>query len=298
MKYKFWLILVLAQTIWASSYVVMKIALEGLPVPMVIFLRYGCVALFFVVVWLIKGLPKLNPKIILGSLLVGGLNFYGSQMLQLKGLEHTQAIDVSILILFEPMLTMLMAFVILKERISKHLWTVLIVSMLGFLLISDIHFQSNMINWSKARLYGNALFLSALFFEATCSVCGKFFTDQNTPFDAMGLLMFFGGACALVCHFSLITSYDYNSISLKTWMALVFLVLGCSVFAYTAWYYAISKVRVQFVALSLFLQPIVGSIMGYLVLGEHLSLRTFFGAMVIGVALIWWQSAQKSTQGL
>ncbi|MCB1198792.1 MAG: DMT family transporter [Deltaproteobacteria bacterium] len=297
MKLQYWLLLIVAQTIWASSYVAMKISLSAMPYSMVIFLRYGTVALFFLGYWFITGFPRFTPKIVWGSLLIGFLNFYGSQFLQLHGLEKTQAIDVSILILFEPMLTVLMAYFILQERITKNLWIVLAISMLGFFVISDIHFQDRVLMWSKARVWGNLLFLSALIFEASCTVFGKVFTEENNAFNAMGLLMFFGGVGALLIHFPTVISFDYASISMRAWGALMFLAFGCSIFAYTAWYFAISKVRVQFVALSLFLQPIVGSLVGFLVLGEELSPRTFVGALIISIGLLWWQARRKAVLG-
>lgn len=293
MNLRYWLLLIAAQTIWASSYTAMKLALAELPFSLVIVLRYGAVAVFFLTYWCIRGFPVLDKRIVLGSFVIGFMNFYGSQSLQLHGLQHTQAIDVSILILFEPMLTVLMAYFFLKERISKNLWIVLLVSMFGFFMISDIRLSADGFAMSKMRLYGNALFLGALIFESICSVFGKFFTQKNHAFDAMGLLMSFGGVVGFVMHAPEVMTYSYAQVSGKVWWSMAFLALGCSVFAYTAWYYAISKVRVQFVALSLFLQPIVGSIVGYMVLGEQLSARTLIGATIISIGLVWWQTKRS-----
>jgi drug/metabolite transporter (DMT)-like permease len=120
MQFSSLLLLIAAQAVWASSYIAMKLSLEHLSPPMVVFLRYGLVLLMFLPYWMITGFPKLDRKILMASLIVGAANFYGSPILQVHALRYTQATDVSFLILIEPMLTVLMAFFILKERISKN----------------------------------------------------------------------------------------------------------------------------------------------------------------------------------
>ena len=289
------LLLVIAQSIWASSYVAMKICLENLTPELVVFLRYGMVVVAFLPYWLITGFPKFDRKLLMASFIVGAANFYGSPILQTHALRYTQATDVSILILIEPMLTVLMAFFILKERISNHLWKVLALSMLGFFLVSDIDFSGKPEAASQLRFFGNVLFFGSIFFEALCSVTGKYFTKRNKPWNAMGLLMASGLLICFAVHSQSILTFDYASITGKTWIALLFLSIGCSIFCYCAWYVVIAKVPVQFVALSLFLQPVVGSIMGYLFFRETITAMTLIGGVVIVGALIWWQRLEKST---
>jgi drug/metabolite transporter (DMT)-like permease len=288
-------LLILAQTIWASSYVAMKICLEQLAPELIVFLRYGMVVAAFLPYWLITGFPKFDRKLLIASFIVGAANFYGSPILQTHALRYTQATDVSILILIEPMLTVLMAFFILKERISNHLWKVLALSMVGFFLISNIDFKGNPEATSKLRFFGNLLFFGSIFFEALCSVTGKYFTKKNKPWNAMGMLMTSGLVFCFAIHSQAILSFDYASITSRTWGALLFLSIGCSIFCYCVWYIVIAKVPVQYVALSLFLQPVVGSIMGYLFFKETITAMTLLGAGIIIGALVWWQRLEKST---
>lgn len=289
------LLLIVAQTIWASSYVAMKIALGVMPPELVVFLRYGMVVVCFLPYWIITGFPKVDRKLLIASFIVGAANFYGSPILQTHALRYTQATDVSFLILIEPMLTVLMAFFILKEKISGNLWKVLALSMVGFFLISDIRFNRSEQMASELRLLGNLLFFGSIFFEALCSVTGKYFTKKNKPWNAMGLLMASGLVLCFAVHSRSITTFDYSLVTANAWYALLFLSIGCSVFCYCAWYVVIEKVPVQFVALSLFLQPVVGSIMGYLFFKEVITIKTLLGGGIIVGALIWWQSMEKTT---
>jgi drug/metabolite transporter (DMT)-like permease len=289
------LLLIAAQTIWASSYVAMKIGLESLTPALVVFLRYLLVVACFIPYWCITGFPKMDRKLLMASLIVGAANFYGSPILQVHALQYTQATDVSFLILIEPMLTVLMAFFILKEKISKNLWKVLILSMVGFFLISDIRLTGDSTQLTKLRFFGNMLFFGSIFFEALCSVTGKYFTKKNKPWNAMGVLMTSGLLCCFAIHSNEIISYNYTEIATKTWAAIVFLSLGCSIFAYCAWYIVIAKAPVQYVAVSLFLQPVIGSILGFIVFREVITLTTLLGGGIIVAALVWWQRLEQST---
>ena len=295
MKLSYLLWLLAAQTVWAASYVAMKIGLQAMPPVMVVFLRYFIVLCLFVPFWLIKGFPKIDRKIFLASFFVGAANFYGSPILQTHALKYTQATDVSFLILIEPMLTVLMALLILKEKISNNLWKVLGLSMLGFFLISDIHFSEHQEPLTKLRFFGKMLFFCSIFFEALCSVTGKYFTKKNKPWNAMGLLMAAGVLFCFVTNPVEILSFDYSSVPLKSWVAILYLSLGCSIFAYCTWYIVIEKVPVQYVALSLFLQPVVASVLGYLFLDEVITANTILGGGVIVGALLWWQRLEKSS---
>lgn len=295
MKPAYLLLLLAAQTVWAASYIAMKIGLQSMPPLMVVFLRYFFVLCLFIPFWIWKGFPKVDIKLIIASLIVGGANFYGSPILQAHALKYTQATDVSFLILIEPMLTVLMAMLILKEKVSANLWKVLGLSMLGFVLISDIRISGHQEPLTKLRVFGNLLFFGSLFFEALCSVTGKYFTKKNKPWDAMGLLMACGVMFCMSLNANEIISFEYASISTKSWLAILFLSVGCSIFAYCTWYFVIEKVPVQFVALSLFLQPVVASILGYAFLDEVITLHTIAGGAIIVAALIWWQSIERVT---
>jgi drug/metabolite transporter (DMT)-like permease len=167
--------------------------------------------------------------------------------------------------------------------------------MVGFFLISDIDFNGSGGELSKLRFFGNMLFFGSIFFEALCSVTGKYFTKKNKPWNAMGVLMSAGLLFCFAVHSNEILSYDYALIPTKTWLAILFLSVGCSIFSYCAWYVVIAKVPVQYVALSLFLQPVIGSILGFIVFREVITVSTLLGGAVIVGSLVWWQSLEKST---
>ncbi|MCB0327433.1 MAG: DMT family transporter [Bdellovibrionales bacterium] len=296
MKYQFWLLLIAAQLVWAMSYAAAKIALESFPVMMVVFLRYGFASMFFLGVWIYRGFPRFPIKLFFGIAAVGMVNFIVSPWLQVHSLQYTQSIDASILVLFEPLVTMILAVAILGERFRKRLLFVTLLAIGGFFLLSDVEFSS-IGDWSNLRLLGNLLFMGSLLSEATCSITGKVFTREHSALDVMGLMMVSAFLANGVWNIGTIVSFDYNSASFRSWMSIGFMAIFCSVFAYTIWYKVIKEVEVQVVSLSLFLQPVLGSIVGLVWMGEQISRSSLIGGMVICVSLFWWQwkvSQEKS----
>ena len=290
-----WILLIAAQSCWAASYTLTKICLENISVNMVGFLRYSIAALIFLLLFLYKGFPKVSKKTWTVIISIGFLNFFVSPFLQVKALNYTQAVDTSILVLFEPIITVLFAAAILKEKISKQTIWVLMISVVGFALISNISFVKTG-NFSVIRLFGNMIFITALVSEAFCSTLGKYFTSKMSALHAVGMLTIFGAISGAIFYSPDWTHFSLPTILPRTWMCIIFLSMGCSVFSYVSWFYVIAKIPVQYVALSLFLQPVIGSMLGALVLHEQITLKTIVGTIVICVTLIWWQiqSQRKS----
>ena len=139
------------------------------------------------------------------------------------------------------------------------------------------------------RLGGNLLFLGSLFCEAAVTVTGRPMTPKYRPHVLIGAMIIAGFVGAGTVNSLTIASMDFSTISLRGWLSVAYLAVFCSVFAYTFWYRVIQHVPVSIVALSLFVQPIVGAFLGKVILGETLDAQMMAGALMICVSLIIWQ---------
>lgn len=277
-----------AQTCWAFSYIAMKYASAELPVCDVVFLRYGIVSVIFLIYWLFRRPPKFSTK---DALLMGGvgvLDFFVAQMLQVTALHHTQAIDASIMIMFEPLFTILLAALFVRERPSKKTWVTLSLGMVGILFLSKGTFTAGS-GISPDRILGNLLFLSSLLCEATYSAAGAVYAKRYGPIHAVAWMMMCGFVVGSIVNFPTIHELPFLMLSARVWMSILFLAVGCSVFCYSLWYWVIRRASVQQAAVSLFLQPLIGSLFGYVLLGESIGFGTLLGAGLIISSLIWWQ---------
>ena len=180
--------LFIVQFFWTGSYVAMKWASDEMPIGIVVFLRYGGASLGFLVWNLFTGWPRWH-RADLGLLaLLGSLTFALAPTLQISSLRYTQAVDVSILIALEPLMTVFVATLILKEKISRKTTLTLTIATVGMFVLSSVgppyygEFTSN-------RLLGNLLFLTSLFFEVAVTVTGRRLTSRYRPRDAVQAMM-------------------------------------------------------------------------------------------------------------
>jgi drug/metabolite transporter (DMT)-like permease len=279
--------LVLAQLAWGASYVAMKWVLAELPVPVVVFLRLGFASLAFGIYWLVRHPPRFSRKDFLLIVGVGVLDFFVGQMLQFTALRHTQAIDASILVSFEPLVTVLLAAWIVRERPKRATWIALAIGIVGMVILSNGY--SAGVGVTAERLFGNLLFLMALSCEGVFSATGKLFVNRYGAIHCIALMTIAAFITGTLVNFPAIRSTDFATVSMRAWASSAFLGLVCCAAMYSLWYWVLKRAPVQQAALSLFLQPLFGTLFGYVLLGESIGFGTLLGAGIIVSSLVWWQ---------
>ncbi len=287
MRLSHWFWLFLVQACWTGSYVAMKWAGDEMPVGLVVFLRYGVASAGFLAGNLFSGWPRVGKRDLLLVALVGALNFAVAPAMQIASLGYTQAIDVSILIALEPMLVVVVAALVLGEKPTRRTAMALGAGTIGMLILSGVGFGEASGD-SGRRLTGNLIFASSLLAEVAVSISGRRLAGYR-PSHSIQLMMLAGFLTASICFMGDIQSATFSAFSSRAWGSILFLALGSSIFAYTVWYRVIKVVPVNQVALSLFLQPLLGSVLGYTLLNETIGLQTVIGAALVCCSLAWWQ---------
>ena len=288
MRLAYWFWLFAAQSVWAAGYVAMKLAGAEMPVGVVVLLRYGIASLVLVAALPWIGLPRLERRdwVLVGAL--GVLNFALAPTLQVSSLLYTQAIDVSILIALEPLMTVALAALAIHERPSGATLTALLVGTAGMLVLSGVGFGGSATGASN-RLLGNSLFTLSLLCESSVTVAGRRLAPRYPAMQVVFAMKAAGFLVAVAVFGNLMGDVDFGAVSPEAWGSILFLSLLSSIFAYTVWYRVIKVVPVNHVALSLFFQPVVGTLIGYTFLGETIGAQSLIGAVLVVASLAWWQ---------
>lgn len=295
MTLRLWLLLAASQCMWGGTYAAMKVALRELSVVDVVFFRYGIATVCLVLVSTLGRASLLaTPRKYIGLLLLfGSLVFFVSPMCQVFSLKHTLSSDTSILVLFEPLITLGFAALILKEKMPSGGLGVMIWMMIGFVLLSDIQLgffstpKSGELSWG--RLLGNGVFMASLCIESLGSVLSKPFTKHVRPLHII-TWMAIGGFLTMCGYRLFLGSMPAWPSANLTWAMILFLAVLASAFGYVFWVYVIERAPVQEVAMSLFLQPIFGVMIAYMFLEERISSRAILGAAIIGIGLLLWNT--------
>ncbi len=266
---KAYVYLLAAAFFWGTSFVAGKYAFDFADPVIVVFFRFLIASAF----WFPKvNLPKLslqnNMKLVFISFLIVPATF----LLQFIGLKYTSASSAAIMIGFEPLMIVFMGWLIWKERPSFLSILLAFIALIGVLLV---------IGWpSDAKFLGSTLVLLSTVIVAIwvrwskewMSMLGvKTFTALTTIVGTFLLIPF---AIVFVKKWDI--TYSWSGL-----LAILYLGIGCSLFANWAWNNGISNVSANVGGLFLSLEPIFGIIIASYLLQELLTTQ-----MVIGAALV------------
>jgi drug/metabolite transporter (DMT)-like permease len=282
-----WLILILANVFWATSYVASKYALTGTSLMMMLALRMclsGLVLIPFVLVkwkelhltW--RDLPQLGILSLIG--------FVVNKIFEFGGLSLTTASDVALLITGESIFTSALSWIVLRERVQRRAIFALLLGFVGVYLIVERSIVPNIPSGGGAlRIIGDLLVICALMIEAFYTIRGKTLLAKHSPLlitsaSIVGSTVFW----LPVVGWEFVTT-GWQMPSMVAWMSIIWLALVCTVLAYLAWFQGLTRVNASVAASTLFVQPLLGPILGVILLKEALTPYTIFGGILIIVSV-------------
>jgi drug/metabolite transporter (DMT)-like permease len=284
-----------AIVLWGISFVATKAALRELAPAPLVFLRFGMGAALLVGLLAARGELKRPPKSAWRDLIVlGFFAVFVHQMLQAHGLQHTSAVTTGWLIGLIPIWAAILAAIFLGERLTPLRVTGLVVGFLGaVLVITRGRVGPEFLSLPSTR--GDLLILASTLNWAVCTVL------QRRPSARLGARLATAGT--MVCGWLMLLPVflasggpaAYAGLSPSTWVAVLFLGIGCSGLGYLWWYGALETLEASQVAAFLYLEPLVTLAAAMIVLHEPVGWATIVGGLVVllGVALV--QHAPKRT---
>lgn len=280
------LLLVLLQFFWAASYAAMKLAMTEMPMGLVMILRYGIAGIILLVASGWKDW-RIGTRDFMLILAIGILNFTLSPFFQLLSLNLTYATDTAVLVAFEPMTTALLAVLILREKFSKRTLGVFIIATIGVLIMSNVQMKHGEVAITT-RLMGNFLFLASVCCESLYSITSRATTQRIPPLRVIALMTLSGAVTNALIYSETLTAQNFSQIGAMGWGCILFLAIFCSVIGYGCWTILTRITPVNRLTLSLYLQPIFGGLVAYYTLHEIPTTRTFIGAGIVVLSLLFW----------
>uniref|UniRef100_A0A7C2NAB7 DMT family transporter n=1 Tax=Archaeoglobus fulgidus TaxID=2234 RepID=A0A7C2NAB7_ARCFL len=275
MKLKTHLLLISTMLIWAGSFIFIKFGLRELDPYNLAFYRF-LIASPLLLAWVIwrRGLVKPNgfEWFHLSILALSGVTLlYAIQFLALK---YTTATNASILINTSAVFVALWGFVRGEANPLKIAGVFL--SFAGVILIVS---KGTLNFFSSKTLFGDVLMIVDGFLWAIYTVLGskmllKYDHETLTTYAfVLGTLFllpfaFFAGFANPV------------SFSSETVLALLYLSIFCSVFAYLVWYFALSNADSTSVAVYVYLVPLFTAVFAFYALNETPDLFTAIGGII------------------
>ena len=271
-----------AASIWGGMYVVSKVVLEIIPPFALVSIRLILGALTLFLVLLVCGFPRISRRQVWQVLGVGFVGYGISLSLQFLGTKLSTAANGSLVTSATPAFVLVFAWVLLKERITWLRMMSLLLATLGVVAVIDP--RSAQLN--PDLFMGNLALIGAALTWALYSVLVRK-TTQNLDVLPFSLIAFLGGLpITLPAGTWEAVTFGIGEISLGVVAGILFLGIISTALAMVLWNTAFAFVDASLASLTFFAQPVVGTLLGWLFLGERITPLFLLGGLLIGLGLV------------
>lgn len=288
--YKGALYLSLAASIWGGTYVASKYAMEVIPPFTLLFLRYIFAGL--TLWWLCRreGLaivPDKNKGLLF---LIGFVGYFLSIAAQFIGTKLSSAHMGAVITTLSPVFQSIFAILILHEKMTCKQILATAISFSGVVAIVGMPGNGE----AASPLSGMTMLLLASLFWGYYSVLSRKASEDTLPLQitTCGILVatvFTIPAAALEWDQWSITAFYSAPII----FSIFYLAVISTAVAFLYWNKGLALVPSHNAGLFFFFQPVIGSLLGWLLLGEALTL-SFIGGSLLVLAGVYYSMAAKA----
>jgi len=278
-----YLALILAHLIWGANFVVAKITLQEFPPMSLALLRFALASLLLAPFFLsetkkVKIDKKDLPKLIAIGVFIIVLNI----TFFFEGIKRTTVIDASILTLIVPMLSVLLGWWVLKEKVYLVNLLGIALGLLGALTIIGLP-QILTGTIAPEKLTGNILIILASTSWVIGAIISKKILKKYSSL-VVTAIAFLVGTVAMFIPAS--TEYFQNpawinQVTILGILGLAFMTLLSSISAYFLFEWGLAKTSVTTADLFQYIEPMMATILAVLILGENISSEFLIGAGLI-----------------
>lgn len=272
-----------AASIWGGMYVVSKVVLEVIPPFALLTLRLllGILALGMVL-RIRKESVTLSLREIVLSLGVGVLGYGISLGFQFTGTKFSTASNGALITSATPAFVVLFAYLLLREKITARRLVALVISTFGVFAVID----PRTAELSPSLFAGNLLLFFAGLTWALYSVLVRM-TSSKLDLLASSTLMLVGGLpSSMALGLIELRSQEIGNITPGIVWGILFLGIISTAIAMYLWNYAFAKLPASLASLTFFAQPLVGTLLGWLLLGETITPLFLAGGVMIGIGIL------------
>jgi len=271
---------------WSGNFIAGKVALRELPPFALLFLRVSFSAALLAAIYFTS--PESRRERVDKTALkkFAELGLYGVALNQTGftvGLHHTTVAHSALVIALGPIFVLLLARWQRLEALTTRKLLGMFISFAGVLILTSEHG----LGAGSPTLAGDLITLAGSVAFAFYTIAGKKVAlTYNTL--AMNTYAYLIGAILVVPISAWqLRAVPWATISWRGWLAVGYMAGLASVAAYLIYYYALSKLSASRVAAFGYLQPVVATLLGVLLLKESLSPQLLAGgsAVLLGVYL-------------
>lgn len=284
--------LVLINVLWGASSIATKEALLQLSAIEVVTLRFAIAlaAVFLIALVFDREALRISvrdlPVLVFLSVVGVSLQF----ILQVTSLVYTTATNFSLLFNLSAVFIMIFGVAFLGERLEKGHMIGTCIAFAGVVLIVT----GGSPDLSAAHLPGDLIGLASAVLFGVYTVAAKRVSRKLRPLTILTYTFLFGMLGLLPVYVFGTPMTSLSGLNQISWGSLLFLALGCSVFAFLVYNHGMSRLRTSDAAITIYVTPLAGVTLAILMLGEALTAFTIAGTALIMMGLYTTQSMTRA----
>jgi drug/metabolite transporter (DMT)-like permease len=285
------LALLIVNIIYGANFSIAKEVMPAYVQPFAfVLMRVGGAVILF---WIVSALfikEKVDKKDIPRFALLAVCGVAVNQLLFLKGLSLTTPINASIIMVSNPIVVLLIAAVVLKEKILLGKITGICFGIAGALLL--LLFNKRF-SFGSETITGDVMVLVNSMSWAAYLVLVKPLMMKYNTFTIVKWVFLFGFIYVVPLGFNEFKQINWAAMPSSILWDIVFVVLGTTFFAYLLNTYALRALSPAVVSIYIYLQPFIATLIAiYYYHNDELDARKIISALliIIGVYLVSWPS--------
>ncbi len=270
--------------IWASSFATIKVGLQEIEPLTLAFVRGFLASIFLLAIIIIK---KENKKFIKSittdwkyfSLLgIVGITLFNT--FQNIGVKYTSSALAGILINSNPVFILIFSGLFLDEVITGNKVIGIITGFVGMIVI--VFMGQNISEIIKSQIFlGNVLVIGSALSWALYSIMNKNIFNKYSPLHLTTIAYIVGSILLFLIAFLFEDVSGLFLFSIRSWVIVLYLGIVASAITFFLWNYALSKMDVSKASVFLFLGPVIVIIIGWLFMGEVITIHTIIGSVLV-----------------
>lgn len=260
-------------------------------------LRVGTAVTLFWLLFLFKPTKaSIQKKHVLRFIICAAAGIAINQILYVKGAALTSPIHTSLLSLATPIAITIIAFFILKEKITINKTLGLLLGIGGAALL--ILLKS--VDDKESSALGDAFIIMNAVSYAFYLVWAKPLMEVYHPLHVIRWVFVFGALMVIPIGWNDFTQINWSGFEWSHWLALGFLVIGATFIAYMFMVFGIAKLGSSITGTYIYTQPIFATIASMVLRGEKLTTMKLVAAALIftGVYLVNYKKKLSVSEGL
>ena len=290
--------LLIANLIYALNFTIAKDVMPNFILPSAFILLRVMGALFlFSFSYFIFCFQKIELKDILRFAICGLFGVAINQLFFFEGLNLTTPINAAIVMTTNPILVMLLSFIIVKEAIS---FKKILGITLGFIGASTLILSDGAIDLSSNNSTGNLfVFINATSYGLYLVIV-KPLLNKYHPLTVLFYVFAFGLLFVLPFGYDDLTNVKWGTIPVNIYLEIIFVVVCTTFIAYLLNSSALKTLTASTVSIYIYLQPILASLFAIFLGADFLDEKKIIASVLIfsGVYLVSIRPSESMKQKL